>query len=168
MGYFAAGEVLTASKLNSLGLPATKTGDESVTSSAVLQNDDQLLIVLNSAGTYYVDVYLFVTSAANAAGDLSVGFSFPTGTMHFGVHALDSTLASGSNGTMVTAGILSATSGSSSLSVGASTSVTLVWVHGVFTATATGTLQFMWAQAASNASATTVRAGSHMTARQVA
>lgn len=168
MVYFTASEVVTAAKMNSLVGYVLKTADESVTSSATLQNDDHLLYTIPGAGTYIIDVWLFVTSAANAAGDLQFGFTFPTGTMHVGVHGLDITLASGANGTSIAQGSLSAASGATVSNVGASTSTTMAHVHGILVATASGTLQFQWAQSASNVNATTVKAGSHLLVKQVA
>ena len=150
------------------GTNVSKSADESVTSSTALQNDNHLFCTIANTGTYVVDLYLYATSAADAAGDMVVGFSFPTGTLHFDAVGLDASLASGSTGTSVGLGRLSATSGTTSINVGLSTSVLSIHMHGILGATATGTLQFMWAQLASNANASTVKAGSHMLVRQVA
>lgn len=149
--------------LNALNGFVRKTADESVTSSTTLQNDNHLALSIPAAGTYEVDVKLFATSAANAAGDLQAGFTFPAGTMHFGIHAADTSLVSGSTtATMAVTSNLSATSGSSVVTAGLSTSTVLIWIHGLFIATATGTLTLQWAQFASNANASTVKSGSHM------
>lgn len=145
-----------------------KSADESVTSSTTLQNDDALVYTIGDTGTYVFDAYLWVTSAANAAGDINVAWSFPTGTCHWGGHALFTDLASSVSGTFAASSHLSATSGSSVHGFGASTSQTMIWLHGILIATATGSLQFMWCQNSSNANATTVKAGSHLVVRQVA
>jgi hypothetical protein len=145
-----------------------KTADESVTSSAVLQNDDHLLWTIPQAGTYIVDCHLFAISAANAAGDITLGFSFPTGTFHFYAQGADATLASGSVQTGRWLGNLSATSGTTSVDMGLSATQLAIKVHGILIATASGTLRLMWAQMAANASASTIKAGSHMLVRQVA
>lgn len=173
---WVASEVVTASlmnthvrdNLNAINGFVRKTADESVTSNAVQQNDDHLLYTIGATGTYLVDVFLYATSAANAAGDIRVGFSFPTGTMHFSALGADDTLASGSAQIGQWASILSATSGTSFLAMGLSTSTLGIQVHGILIATATGTLQFQWAQFGSNANASTVKSGSHMLVRQVA
>ena len=173
---WVAGETVTAALMNAhvrdnllaLNGYATKTADESVTSSTTLQNDDHLSYSIGATGTYIFDLFLFAVSAADAAGDLKVAFTFPAGTLHFMADGLDATLASGSNGTSINTGILSATSGSSSVNFGLSTTVVGIRVHGILVATATGTLQTQWAQAASNANASTVKAGSHLLVRQVA
>lgn len=169
-GALTAAQLNTALRdnLNAINGYVLKSADESVTSSTALQNDNHLLYTIGAVGTYVADLYLFGTSAANAAGDLNVGFSFPTGTLHYSATGLGLTLASGNDGTVTPPGLLSATSGTSVLGVGLSTSTLFVWVHAILTATATGTLQFMWCQNSSNASASTLKAGSHMTVRQVA
>jgi hypothetical protein len=145
-----------------------KTADESVTSSTTLQDDNHLLFSIPQAGTYVFDARLFMTSAANAAGDIKVGFTFPTGTCHFAFIGLDDTLASGFKGPMHGQGALSATSGTTALALGLSTSTLFGSVQGILIATASGTLTLQWAQLASNASASTVKSGSHMLVRQVA
>jgi len=154
--------------LNAINGYVAKTADQSVTSSTALANDTHLLYAIGATGTYIFDVHLFATSAANAAGDLSVGFTFPTGTLHFGVNGLNNTLASGSSTPGEHAGTLSATSGTTSLPLGLSTATTYQTVHGILIATATGTLRLQWAQFASNANASTLKSGSHMLVRQVA
>jgi len=139
-----------------------KTADESVTSSAVLQNDDHLLFSIPQAGTYAFEFVIFATSAANAAGDIQIQLTGPTGTFTFGGVGLDITLASGNTGTVNMAGI------STTLNFGVSTTQTMILIKGILVATASGTLQLQWAQQTSNANATTVKAGSHMFVRQVA
>jgi len=108
------------------------------------------------------------TTATNAAGDIQVGFSFPTGTFRaWSGPGIDPALASGT----VASGKFAAgavTSGTAWTDFGLSTTGAGFLVHATFNATATGTLKFQWSQFASNASATTVKAGSHMLVRQVA
>lgn len=154
--------------LNALNGFVRKTADESVTSSATLQNDNHLTLSIPAAGTYIIDLRLFASSAANAAGDLQVGFTFPAGTMHVGYGVLANTLASGSSGTAEFGASLSVASGAAAAGIGLSTTVTHQIINAIFIATASGTLQVQWAQLASNASASTVKAGSYMTMRQVA
>ena len=172
---WVASEIVTAAllnthvrdNLNAINGFVRKTADESVTSSAVLQNDDHLSYTIGATGTYAVDVYLIGTSAANAAGDLNVAFTFPTGTFYLTSSGLDASLASGSSGTVQTLGG-SITSGTAFASYGLSTTQTSILLHGTFVATATGTLQLQWCQAVSNANASTLKAGSSMLVKQVA
>lgn len=145
-----------------------KTADESVTSSTVPQNDNELLIAIPAAGTFLIEVTLMVTSAANAAGDFRIAATFPTGTMYMFTNGADSTLASASAGPSehraqaITSGVDPA------LAFGASTTGTTIAAKFLLVATASGTFTLQWAQAASNANATTVRAGSFLTMKQVA
>jgi hypothetical protein len=145
-----------------------KTADESVTSSTTLQNDDHLFFTVDAAGTYVFDVWLYGTSAANAAGDLKVGFTFPTGTCHMGGAGASINLAADSIDSGEWLAFAPATSGSTVTQFGLSTAVTQSHVHGTLIATATGTLRLQWAQFSSSASASTLKAGSHMLVRRVA
>lgn len=170
-----AGNTITAAGRNALRADllaingfVRKTANESVTSSITLQNDDHLALAIPATGTYEFDVKLFATSAANAAGDLLVGFTFPTGTMSVGGLGPDVGLASGGVQTGNWGAVSAYTSGTTFTSYGLSTFDLFIWIHGLLVATATGTLQFQWAQAVSNANASTIKAGSHMTMRQVA
>ena len=173
---FVTAEVETASifnthlrsNLNAINGFVRKTADESVTSSAVLQNDDHLLYTISAAGTYVFDVILVGTSAANAAGDIAVGFTFPTGTLHLIGQGPDIGLASGNVQTGQWGAGLSIASGATFNGYGLSTNNVGIWLHGILIATATGTLQLQWAQNTSNASASTVKSGSHMVVKQVA
>lgn len=173
---WVASEVVTASimnahvrdNLNAVNGYSIKTADESVTSSTTLQNDDHLFYTIGAAGTYLIDAWLIGTSAANAAGDIQVGFSFPTGTLAFSGIGPDPALASGTLGQTNWAGIASATSGTSAFGWGLSTSALGLVIRGSFIATGTGTLRLMWAQLSSSASASTLKAGSYMRVQQVA
>lgn len=173
---WVAGEMPPAATLNShirdnleaLNGFVLKAADESVTSSAALQDDNHLLFTIPQAGTYIVDAWLWATSAANAAGDLAVGFSFPSGTMHIHGQGTDATLASGTAGPGQWLTALSATSGVSNVPFGLSTGNVGIHIVGILIASASGTLQLRWAQTVSNVNASTVKAGSFMTVRQVA
>lgn len=145
----------------------TKSVDESVTSSVTLQDDDALLVSVPAAGTYLIDLYLYANSAADNAGDLRVGFTFPAGSLLLGVVGLDATLASGQSGT-VNRSAGGVTSGSTFALLGVSTGYTEVRIHGVLTATASGTFKLQWAQATLSASATNIKGGSHLIMRRVA
>jgi hypothetical protein len=168
MGLFSTTVPLSAAQLNALGLYAEKTADQSVTSSTVLVNDTHLAVTIPTTGTYLVDVWLYGVSAANNAGHARVGFSFPTGTLHYGINGPISGLASGTSGSGDWSAAVPATSGAAAGVFGLSTNAVMEYIHGRFTATATGTFQFMWAQSVSNANASTLKAGSHMLLRQVA
>ena len=151
--------------LNALNGFVRKTVDESITSSTAVQNDNELVFTIGATGTYVFDLYLLVTSAANAAGDIQVGFSFPTGTLNLWGPGTDPALGSGTiaSGKFAASG---ATSGTFWNDYGVSTTASGFNIHGLLQATATGTLTFQWAQFASNANATTVKANSHLIVKQ--
>lgn len=145
-----------------------KTADESVTSNAVLQNDDHLFITVPAAGTYEICVTLVAVSAANAAGDIRVGATFPAGTMTLFGDGLTQTLASGSEGVMVRFAPTLTSGVDPGLGYGLSTLATSIELKFLFVATASGTFQFQWAQSASSVSASTVKANSYLTMKQMA
>jgi len=166
---WTASEVVTATKLDQVSVDyVLKSADEDLNLSTTLQNDNHLAYTVAATGTYIADLWLYAKSAANGAGDINVGWSFPTGTLHYSAVGLGLTLASGNDGTVTPPTILNATSGVSVIGLGLSTATLLIQVHAHFVATATGTLQFMWGQNSSNANNSTVKAGSHMIVRQVA
>ncbi|WP_328494096.1 hypothetical protein OHS59_16175 [Streptomyces sp. NBC_00414] len=126
---------------------AVKTGDESVTSNATVQNDDELVVSVAANATYLVEVVAVWT---NGGGGFRADFLGPTGaTMVWtdndgaGVQAI---------GTDVT---FSATTGTSMRGT-------------LITSGTSGTLQFRWAQNTSNAGATVLKAGCSMYLRRVA
>lgn len=176
---WVAGETVTAAMLNQhlrdnlLALTGlvVKASDESVTSSAVLQDDNELTFSVGATGTYLIDLYLIVLSAANAAGDFNLSFTFPTGsggTLFAFAQGVDDALPS-SNFADLKARGLAITSGTTLVGpFGASTTNTFLWVRCVLVANATGTFKLQWCQNVSNANATTVKAGSHMSWKQVA
>jgi hypothetical protein len=163
---FTTGQVVTAAQLNALNGYVAKTADQSVTSSTTLVNDTHLFQAV-AAGTHVVDCYLFGTSGADSAGDVKFAFSFP-GTMTWYGDGPDTALATAATQTTQFFAYASATSGTSTIGYGLSASVLGIHLHGLLTATTAGTLRLMWAQFASNANASTLKAGSHMTVRQVA
>lgn len=150
---------------------AQKSANENVSSSTALQDDDHLagFIIPAASGTFIGDVFLRGTSAANAAGDLVVGFTFPTGTFHAVGFGPDVGLASG----FVQTGAWNSdsagfTSGATGLQFGLSTATIGIHIHFDFVATAAGVLTLQWAQGSSSGNASTLRSGSHMTLEQVA
>lgn len=174
---WVASEIVTAAIMNThvrdnllaLNGFVAKTADQSIPSSTVLTNDTHLLYAIGSTGTYAGDLYLRATSAANAAGDINIGFTFPTGTLHAVGFGPDIGLASGAVQTGNWVGDSGGfTSGVSVLSFGLSTATLALYIHFDFVATATGTLRLQWCQNSSNANASTLKAGSHMQVRQVA
>jgi hypothetical protein len=170
-------EVVTAAELNSnvrdnlLAInptPIKKTADQSVTSSTTLVNDTHLSYAV-VAGTYIFDWYLVGTSAANAAGDIGVAWTYPTASLALAMgNGPDAGLASGGIQTGQWSANSAITSGTLFNTYGLSTNNITIWLHNIFTFTASGTVQLQWAQASSSASASTLKTGSHVVPRQIA
>jgi hypothetical protein len=76
---FTAGEVLTASLVESWLQPLGKTKDanETVNNSTTLQNDNELFVTLATTAVYAVEMYLFIDSSTTA--DFKFDFTGPAG-----------------------------------------------------------------------------------------
>lgn len=128
-----------------------KSADESVTSSATLQNDDELLLAIAANETRIFDLH--VAYVGGTTGDFRFGFTFPSGcNLYLSATSYDTTTTQQSS-------VSSGASGTAS-ALGATTAV-LFHARGVVMNGATaGNFQFQWAQSVSNGTATTVKAGS--------
>lgn len=148
-----------------------KTADETINSSTTLQNDDHLVLPVVANAVYTFELDLYMTESTDFVGDFKMSFTCPTGAtfdMHgSGAHITDLSAGTSSNGEWI--GKLATSSAGASLSFGVGTSLTGVRVHGrlVMSSTA-GNFQMQWAQNASDASGTTLKAGSIMTMTRVA
>lgn len=143
---------------------AIKTADENVTASATLQDDDDLAGFALTAGEWYaVEMFLRVGSAS-ATPDFKFQLTFsqtPQDRM-FHVWTVDESAAGGGDGNDLSS------AGSPAWSLPAGVERTF-HIRGAFQANAStgGTLKMQWAQNTSNATATTVKAGSWMKIRQM-
>lgn len=148
-----------------------KTADETINASTTLQNDDHLVlpVVANAVYTFALDLYM--TESTDFVGDFKMSFTCPasaTFDMHGeGAHVTDLTTGTSSNGEWI--GKLATASAAATLGFGVGTGLTGVRVYGrlVMSSTA-GNFQLQWAQNASDASGTTLKAGSYMTLTRVA
>lgn len=142
---------------------AYKAVDEPVTSNQTPQDDDHLTLSVVAHGVYSVEACLEVT--ADPAGDVVMTFAAP----------------SGSSGGWTPVGVtLSTTDGTGSIRLTkfafGSTSSMGVTAAGLFilprgnliVGDTAGSLTLQWAQAASNATATTIKAGSWLRMRRLA
>lgn len=141
-----------------------KTSNQQVTSSTTLVNDTQLVLTLTANSIYMIDGFVAYDGAFNA-GDFKADWSAPAGaTIYWAVNgpATGGGALYASNtvsiGTVQTAG----TYGTG----GAQTSLNPKGL--VTTAGTGGSLQFRWAQNTSNATATTVYAGSWFRIQRIA
>jgi hypothetical protein len=159
-----AGQRMTADVLRSmLPLTVTKATTESVTSSTVLQDDDELFLPVEANATYLMYMFLLHDSDATVAGDIKIGFSSPASSVWaWGVHGANTAATSNSAVTSVN---MSLQTTSSTVSFGGGDSAgTTAWVSGTLVTDGTaGNLTLQWAQDTSNAVASRVRQGSYMT-----
>jgi hypothetical protein len=134
-----------------------KAADESVTSSAVLQDDNDLILPVLANEVWLATWYLVWTAAA--AGDLNTRFTFPSGTI------AGSSVWVKDNDVM-TAGVYSATSSPSlevSYAGAGATVIGPVPVSVLYTGGGTGgNVTLQWAQKTSDATATVMKANSSL------
>lgn len=161
------GSIYSANVLEGRELYVSKGADESVTSSAVLQNDDALVLAVIANAVYHGELIVFYTGGNNA-GDIQIAYTFPTGaTLHMGAQGVHNSLLSGSTGDGEWVVRLSCVSGVTNIPFGASTSTLMAKVVvNLTTGGNAGNFQMQWAQMASNATATTIKAGSYMWLRR--
>jgi hypothetical protein len=144
-------------------LHAIKSSTEVLASSTTLQNDDALLVAVEEGAIYSGLLVAYIQSAANAAGDMQIGFSFPAlSTMHFGGVGPHNTLASGTQVDGEFVPRLSATSGVTAISYGCSTAGVTALINFDIVVGSAGILQVMWAQMASNANESRMLLGSKL------
>ena len=172
----SAGAKLRASVLSALitelrPVSAVKTSDTSRNTTTSRTADPDLSVAVPANSTWDYELLIVATSAANAAGDISIEMQYPSGATHmYGAHGVVDTLASGASADLF-AGTDSRdnTSPSAALSFGLSTTFTSILVSGRVEIGATpGNLLLAWAQSASNANNSTVKNGSRLVAHRVA
>lgn len=140
---------------------AYKTADETVTSSAALQDDDHLALAVAASATYALDG-LFIISGSSA-GDVRFNWSGPTG------YAVDwtpgfprATLASVTYDSFDWSTFDESADAYISLASSAGTPIRMMLrpLGTVVTSSTSGTLTLRWAQGTSNGTATTLFSGS--------
>lgn len=157
-----AGHIVTAADFDLIGLYKVKSANESVTSSTVLQNDDQLFVSVAANASYILDCWFQYTAAA--AGGLKLDWSVPSGaacsTTNFGVNF----------GGVLTDYNVVVTAAGSTRSVGGNGAVVMsCQPRGYVTVGSTsGNVQLRWAQDTSNGTATTILTGSYLRLVRVA
>ena len=163
---WAAGDLATAADMNAWTVPlfAYKTANESVTSSAALQNDDHLVLPVAANAVYQVQAYLRYEGAT--AGDLSCDFTLPaSAALQLGVFGLHTTAT-----TTTDVHVITAYNGTGLMAFGALGAGTdcSAFFNGTFTTAGTaGNLQFRWAQSVSSGTATIMKQYSYLKAVRV-
>jgi hypothetical protein len=169
---WSAGETLTAANfnthirdnLNALAshLVVRKPSDESVTSSVTFQADDHLLMAV---GVNEVWLFKFVILVQGAtAGDFAARFTFPSGTFSALGLGISTTSVQGRNYSTTTSPTTQNNFDTDSATIPQPVIIEGVHVNGG----SAGNIVLEWAQAASNATATTVKANSTLWAVKLA
>lgn len=146
-----------------------KTADESLTSNTVLQNDDHLVfpVAMAASERWHVEVFLFYTAATT--GDLKLAWTTTAGAMsgnHAAMGAGSATAGPPADSFYFNAGI---TPGSiHSLGGYGTGTIACAILVADWTTGSSATPQLQWAQLNSDATATTVKAGSTLIAYRVA
>ena len=168
---FLAGQTVTADALQALvPLSAEKTSDTSSTSDTTHDADAELVLAVEADCTYEIMACLVATSAANAAGDISYSFTYPTGAIltvvGVGPH---NALASGSQADGEFNYVLNdSASPSANMPYGASIGgAGTLLVCRLTVSSTSGNFTVRSAQQASNASASTLKAGSFIHGRRL-
>lgn len=144
---------------------ARKVADESVTASTTMQDDDALLVQVEANRVYEFDA--LIGYVGNTAGDVKVGFTFPAGASCYwaGQGGSDGDSGYGGVGASRHSASFGDASGTATAFTGSTTALAIL-VKGMLVVGGTpGVLRLQWAQNTSNATATTVKAGSFLRAQ---
>ena len=154
--------MLSASDVNTWFVPivAVKVADTSRSSTTTLTADPELSVTIPSAGTWYLLCYLNYEGAAVGTGDLKIRVT-SVGSLRY--HAIYQGAGGAANvgSTYQGGGTPSgfATAGAGTLCGGT--------IHGTLVTATSGTTGLDWAQNTSNATATTLHAGSAMMLQRI-
>jgi len=152
---FLAGEDANSKRVNEeLGWGIRKNSDQSVTSSTTLVSDAELTWPVDANVNYVFDMDLVYTGA-NGAGNLNIGWAVPSGAiMSWSATGLDTSLGYKNVGNLAAA--TASAYGTAGAAIGR-----IVQVSGYLHVDSTaGNFVLRFAQATSNGTATTMRAGS--------
>ncbi len=137
-----------------------KTADETVNTSAVLQNDNELLFPILANEVWAFEIFLIWLSGVTP--DIKFAITVPSGTLHWQIVDY---MAGGSTVSLVKVNV----SGTASTAEGGGTAIYSSILRGVIANGATpGNVQLQWAQNTSNASDTKVKANSYLIAYKLA
>jgi len=159
------GQVLASNDVNLWFVPLAviKPGDESAVSNVTLHNDADLHVPVAAATGYEFSCYIYFQAAAGA--DIAWTWTGPAGAV-----LVYDTLHNEGGGTLLNAS--ASTYGLASLGQaaggGAGVNEAIVMRGTCVISGTAGTLQFRWAQNATSATATIVKANSHLVLRRIA
>lgn len=143
----------------------TKAGDESVTSSVVLQADDELTFTTASGGAYEIEVLLvYASPVGGATPDLKFALCGEDATVRGQWHG--SNLAATDGASNFNSVPMQSNAGTATVAAGTAAANRALWIRAEYVG-AGGAVTLFWAQNTSDANATTVRAGSILRYRRI-
>jgi hypothetical protein len=159
------GQVLVASDVNTWFIPlaVVKPGDESATSNTTLHNDAALVLPVAVSSAYEFSCYIFFQ--AFAGGDIKWTWTGPAG-----ITLVYDSLHNEGGGTLLNASATTygLASAGQAAGGGAGVNEAIVMRGTCVTGGTAGNLQLQWAQQTSSATATIVKANSHLVLRRIA
>lgn len=139
----------------------TKTTDDSVTNSATLVNDSELLFSTAAASAVWMIEAMIVYSANNATADFKLGFSVSTGTMYGAWNAINMSGGNAPQNTVLGANDTAATSATVQAGTDAADTARVFFITGTFRCSANATFNVQFAQNAATPGTTSkLRTGS--------
>jgi hypothetical protein len=161
---WTAGQRVTAGQLKAMQyIDAVKTAPTLRANTTTIAVDTELAVSLPAAGTWEFEVWLNYTGGTLGSSDLKIAMNY-TGGSSFGVWGVNGINTSSTTSVTVNGQAL----GTNTLTLGSNGGTFYtVDLKGSLVATSAGTLGLYWAQGTSNATATTLRQGCWMRARQV-
>lgn len=155
LGTDSAGNIVC--ELGQYAVDVRKSADESLTSNAVLQDDDELLFAIGANEIWVFQFNLLYTTLATP--DIQLAVTAPTGaTCDYAGGGVD--VASGAGST--------ACGGAITVTAGSATANDPLYLSGTIANGSTaGTVRLQWAQNTSNSNATTVHRGSSLSAFRI-
>lgn len=162
-------------QINGYDVFQPKTADQSSpASTTTLFDDTHMALALPAAGTYLVEG-MFIASSASTTPEIKIAWAY-TGTLTSGYRTGFGPSTASTDPLGATAqGFRAAAAGNTSAAITSSvaygldgTNWTAILEKGLVIVSNAGTLKVQWAQNVSNATVTTLRAGSYFWARRVA
>lgn len=127
-----------------------KTSDESISNSAAMQDDDELLFAIGASENWVFKIWMIYQ--AGTTGDMDLAITTPSGsTVIYGI--LNDAVH-----------VVATSSGGELFAAGDNENEQLVVYGTVVNSTTAGDVTLQWAQNVSNGTATIVRANSYLTA----
>jgi hypothetical protein len=164
---WTAGQRVLAATLTAMEpLVVIKPADTSRASNTTLSNDPDLVFTNVGVGTYLFDGLLRYTGItfSTGPGDIKLGFAF-SGSLSASGWVPNTFVSNAANNVDVVCSNFGTSRVEGTYGTGTDVGAS---VRGYLVVTAAGTMSLQWAQNTSNATATTMRAGSHLKLTQIA